>query len=162
MKNLKKLFLLITFLFIASCSSSEDSNTSIVLAVTGSIDTSALLNLQGNDATALVTLNGLPAGNYVSEASIDDEVSYKINTNSSNIEVVILDFFYTSGNRELWEKGIQIAVDTQSSPRVASLKVLSGAIGDEVKFGFTFALKINGIVDLNTIYIVDPKIKIRS
>lgn len=162
MKSYKFFFLLVAILIIGSCSSSEDSNTSIVLAVTGSIDTSALLNLQGNDATALVTLNGLPAGNFASEISIGDKVSYKINTNSSSVEVVILDFFYTSGNRELWEKGIQIAVNTQSSPRVASLKVLSGAMGDEVKFGFTFALKTNGVVNLNTTYIVDPKIKIRS
>ncbi|QOD60808.1 hypothetical protein H9I45_15940 [Polaribacter haliotis] len=162
MKNVKIIFLLFVATFITSCSSSDDDNLISNLTVSGTIDTNALISLNGNDATALVFFNGKPAATFVTEAGVGDEVSYKINSSSANVEIVIIDFFYTSGNREFWTNGIEIFVDTKSTPTVAALKVKSGVAGDEVKFGFTFALKTNGVLDLNTTYIVDPKIKIRS
>lgn len=161
MKKIIKLFLVITVISFASCNSSDDE-LSGNLKVTGSIEVSELANLTNNDATALVTLNGEAAATYTTEASIGTEISYEVTTTSSNVEIVILDFFYTSGNRELWEVGIEQTVDSQSSVSVASLKVINGLVGDEVKFGFTFALKTNGVLDTTTTYIVDPKIRVRS
>lgn len=161
MKKTIKLFLVITVISFTSCNSSDDE-LSGNLKVTGSIEVSELANLTNNDATALVTLNGEAAATYTTEASIGTEISYEVTTTSSNVEIVILDFFYTSGNRELWEIGIEQTVDSQSSVSVASLKVINGLVGDEVKFGFTFALKTNGVLDTTTTYIVDPKIRVRS
>ena len=161
MKKLKVLFLLVTIVFISACGSSDDDSL-LDNDVSGLLDTSLLTNLVGNDATSLVTLNGQPAGTFTSEASIGDEVFYEVKTSSSDVEIVILSFFYDSGNQELWETGIERIIDRESSPAVASLKVLSGVVGDEVKFGFTFVLKTNGVVDFNTTYIVDPKIRVRS
>lgn len=160
MKNLKKLFIIVTVIFFTACNSSSDD--SITLKVTGAVDASLLATLATNDATKLVSLNGESAATQTTEIFIGDAVSYEVSSGSSNIEIVILDFFFTSGNREFWTNNIQITVDTQATPRVASLKVLGGAVGDEAKFGFTFALKTNGVVDLNTTYIVDPKIRVRS
>lgn len=162
MKKLINILFAITIVSLVSCSSSEDNIIPGEIEVSGSIHTSLLSNLTGNDATSLVSFNGESAATFVTEASVNDEISYEVITASSNVEVVILDFFYTSGDRELWEQGIEITVNTQSNPRVATLKVVNGAVGDEVKFGFTFALKTDGVVDLNTTYIVDPKIKVRS
>ena len=162
MKNLKKLVLIINVVFFLGCSSTDDNDGSVKITVSGSIDTTALVSLTGNDATALVTLNDEPAATQTTEVTTGNEVSYEINTGSSTTEIVILNFFYTSGNREFWENNIEITIDSQSNPTVASLKVLGGAVGDEAKFGFTFALKTNGVTDLNTTYIVDPKIRVRS
>lgn len=159
MKNI--LSILLFFVMLNSCSSTEDEDLTN-LNVIGSIDTTSLASLSGNDATALVTLNGEAAANFTSLAAIGDEISYTINTTNSNVEIVILDFFYTSGDRELWENGIEVIVDRQSSPSIASLKIIDGIVGNEVKFGFTFALKTNGVLDANTTYIVDPKIRVRS
>jgi hypothetical protein len=161
MKKIIRLFLVMTIICFASCNSSDDE-LSGVLKVKGSIDVSELTKLTSNDATALVSLNGEAAATYTTEASIGDEISYEVISTSSDVEIVILDFFYTSGNRELWEIGIEQTVDSQSSVSIASLKVINGLVGDEVKFGFTFALKTNGILDTTTTYIVDPKIRVRS
>ena len=162
MKNLKIIVFVITTILFVACSSSDNNDAPSKVAVIGSIDTNVLLSLSGNDATALVTLNGESAATQTTELAIGGEVSYKVNTASANVEIVILDFFFTSGNREFWTNNIQVNVNTQTSPSVATLTVLDGAVGDEVKFGFTFALKTNGVLDLNTTYIVDPKIRVRS
>jgi hypothetical protein len=163
MKYLKNIFVVtIILLFVACNTSEEDNDNPTIHNVVGTINTSALLSLTGNDATALVTLNGEPAGTFTSEASIGDEVFYEIKTTSPSVEIVIINFFYTSGDQELWETGIERIIDTGSSPTTASLKVLSGIVGNEVKFGFTFALKTNGVLDANTTYIVDPKLRVRS
>lgn len=160
MKNLRKLFAIVLIVFIAACNSSTDN--SITLEVSGSIDVSLLSTLVGNDATKVVSLNGESAATQTTEIFVGDSVSYEINTNSSVTEIVIIDFFFVSGNREFWENNVQITVDTDSNPRVAKLTVLGGAVGDEAKFGFTFAVKTNGVLDLNTTYIVDPKIRVRG
>lgn len=163
MKNLKIIVFVITTILFVACSSSDNNDAPSKVAVIGSIDTNVLLSLSGNDATALVTLNGESAATQTTELAIGGEVSYKVNTASANVEIVILDFFFTSGNREFWTNNIQVNVNTQTSPSVATLTVLDGAaVGDEAKFGFTFALKTNGVLDLNTTYIVDPKIRVRS
>ena len=162
MKNLKIIVFVITTILFVACSSSDNNDAPSKVAVIGSIDTNVLLSLSGNDATALVTLNGESAATQTTELAVGGEVSYKVNTASANVEIVILDFFFTSGNREFWTNNIQVNVNTQTSPSVATLTVLDGAVGDEVKFGFTFALKTNGVLDLNTTYIVDPKIRVRS
>ena len=162
MKNLKIIVFVITTILFVACRSSDNNDAPGKVAVLGSIDASALLSLSGNDATALVTLNGESAATQTTELAVGGEVSYKVNTASANVEIVILDFFFTSGNREFWTNNIQVNVNTQTSPSVATLTVLDGAVGDEVKFGFTFALKTNGVLDLNTTYIVDPKIRVRS
>lgn len=161
MKKLKNLFLLIVIVSIASCGSS-DGDSMLENDVSGALDTSLLADLVGNDATSLVTLNGQSAGTFTSEALIGDEISYEVKTSLSNVEIVIINFFYASGNQEFWKTGIERTIERELSPATASLKVLSGAVGDEVKFGFTFVLKTNGIIDLNTTYIVDPKIRVRS
>lgn len=145
---------------LASCSSNDDDVEN--LTVIGTIDLDALVSLQDNDATALVTLNGEPAATFTSEVAVGAEVSYKINSVSDDVEIVITDFFYTSGDREFWLNGIETSVDIEANPARATLRVLNGAAGDEVKFGFTFALKTNGVIDMDTTYIVDPKIKVRS
>ncbi|ARV05346.1 hypothetical protein BTO04_00960 [Polaribacter sp. SA4-10] len=158
---MKKLFLLVAILLTASCGSS-DCDFILENDVSGAIDTSLLADLVGNDATALVTLNGESARTFTSEALIGDEISYEIKTSLSNVEIVIINFFYTSGNQEFWKTGIERTIEIESSPATASLKVLRGAVGDEVKFGFTFVLKTDGVIDFNTTYIVDPKIRVRS
>lgn len=150
--------MVVTLISLSACSSSDEDTSN--LTVTGSLNMDALLTLQDNDATALVTLNGQAAATYTSEVAIGDEVSYVIETTSDTVEIVIVDFFYVSGDREFWTSGVENSVNIESS--TATLKVISGAVGDEAKFGFTFALKTNGVIDLSTTYIVDPKIKVRS
>ncbi len=151
---------MVTVVLLTACNSSSDD--SITLKVTGALDVSLLPSLIGNDATKIVSLNGESAATQTTEIFVGDAVSYEIETGSSATEIVITDFFFTSGNRDFWENNIQITVDTQSNPTVAKLTVLGGAVGDEAKFGFTFAIKTNGVIDLNTTYIVDPKIRVRS
>lgn len=160
MKNFKKLIILVVVVFLTACNSSSDN--SITLEVSGSIDVTQLPNLAGNDATKIVSLNGESAATQTTEIFVGDSVSYEINTGSATTEIVILDFFFTSGNREFWENNIQVNFNTQATPTTATLTLLGGAVGDEAKFGFTFAVKTNGILDLNTTYIVDPKIRVRG
>jgi hypothetical protein len=163
MKYLKNIFVVAIILLFVACSKSEEDNDNPTLQnVVGTIDTNSLLGLTGNDATTLVTLNGESAETFTSEVLIGDEVSYEIKTSSSNVEIVIINFFYTSGNQEFWEIGIEKNIDREAIPATASLKVLSGGVDDEVKFGFTFVLKTNGVTDLSTTYIVDPKLRVRS
>ena len=160
MKNIKVILLIVTVFLMISCNPSED-NEPTIHTVSGTIDTTALVNLASNDATSLVRLNGQPAETYTTEAAKNDEIFYNLTTAASNTEIVIIDFFFTSGNGDLWESGLERIIDTQSSTTIASIKVLSEKVGDEVKFGFTFALKTNGVLDSSKTYIVDPKIRIR-
>ncbi|WP_405565868.1 hypothetical protein [Polaribacter sp. Asnod6-C07] len=158
MKKIVQLFMAVMLISISACSTSDDETSNLI--VTGSLDVAALLTLQDNDATSLVSLNGEAAASYTSEVLVGEEIFYTIDTSSDAVEVVIIDFFYVSGDREFWDSGVESSVDVESS--VATLKVINGSVDDEAKFGFTFALKTNGIIDLNTTYIVDPKIRVRS
>ena len=79
-KKLKKLFILDRILFIASYSSSDNDFASMNQTVLRLLNTTALLNLAGNDATALTTLNGQPAGDCTSKVLTVGEVYCDVNS----------------------------------------------------------------------------------
>ena len=64
-----------------------------------------LNNLTGTDATALVTFGGVSAATFTTEAIIGDKISYEIVTSSTDTEIRITQFNYSSGDVLLWEEG---------------------------------------------------------
>ena len=165
MKNLKVL-LILSVIFVFSCSSDDEPDrTPIVQEINGTIDLTALAALTGQDATALVSFNGVPAADHLVEAIVGDDIIYKVSTSDPNTFVVFSDFTYFSGSEELWGDGLQQFFGNSSgsaSSWVEGFTVLEGAItDDEVKFDIGFQLEVNGVVQIGD-YFIDPKLKIRD
>lgn len=161
MKNLKLLFIA-TLIVFSSCSSSDDDEvdtTPITQEAKATLDLNALASMSGNDATSLIQFNGTPAGQFTSEALIGDKILYKINTNDATTIVRFTNYSYSSGSEELWGE-IDFVNDGNW---LAGLEIQDGATNDdEVKFDIEFQLEVNGVLQTNKTYIIDPKIKIRS
>lgn len=165
MKNVKKIQLFITLLFITclvSCSSSENEDIRIdpiEQKVEMTVNLSAILGLQGNDATAFVTFdNGQTADQHVTEAIVGDKIFYEIKNLPANVEFSYEEFKYSSGDRELFSSLKQI----RENGVLKGLEIPVGAkVGAEVKFDIIFTIVTSGVKD-DKQFVLDPKLKIRA
>ena len=161
MKRIKFL-LVLTFVVFASCSKDEVIDTTPkTQEVKATIDATSLTNLAGNDATSLVTFDGVPAATHTTEAIVGDRIEYKVDTSDPNTIVRFTEYQYASGSRSLWENGLETVQN--DGDWLVGLRVRQGAIsGQELKFNMKFILEVNGVLQTNKVYIIDPKIKIKS
>ena len=167
MKKLKNLLLLLLVSFIISCSNSEeqDPTTPIVIDVSGNVDVTALDNLLGNDATALVTFGGVSAATFTSEVIPGDKLEYKITNSSTTTEIRIINFRFnptgSTANFDDWDLNFIAVADTINVPAKAYIDVNSSASGEDTyKFDIDFKVYKNGVSD-GKIFFADPKIKIK-
>jgi hypothetical protein len=156
-----KLLLIITLITFISCSSNDDMDTIPMLQeVKATLDLTALANLTGNDATHLIKFNGVSAEQYTSVAIAGDQIIYKIETNDPTTIVRITKYEYTSGSMEVWKclrpintNGWQVGLKVNEDSTENNL---------ECKFDIQFQLEVNGVLQTNKTYIIDPKIRIRA
>ena len=160
MKKFKLLFLVALIAF-SSCSSNDDSETTPgVQEIKATIDLNALSNLSGNDATSLITFNGVPAAQHITDALVGDEVLYIIDTDDASTVIRYTEYRYASGDDNLWGSLESVHDGTGW---LVGLKVSEGAeLENEVKFDMQFQLEVNGVLQTNKTYLIDPKIKIRA
>ena len=159
MKNFK-LLLLITLVTFISCSSDDDmSTTPIVQEVKATLDLNALANLTGNDATHLIKFNGVAADQFTSQVIAGDQIIYKIETNDPTTIVRFTNYQYTSGSMELWKclkpvstAGWQVGLMVNEDSTDNNL---------ECKFDMHFQLEVNGVLQTQKTYLIDPKIRIK-
>jgi len=155
------LLLIITLITFNSCSSSDDMDvTPMTQEVKATLDLNALANISGNDATALIKFNGVAADQFTSDVIPGDQITYKIETNDPTTIVRFQKYEYTSGSNELWVclKPLNTEgwlVGFMVNPDATENNV-------EVKFNMLFQLEVNGVLQTQKTYIIDPKIKIRS
>lgn len=159
MRKLKFLLPLMLLAF-SSCTSSDDSETTpTTLEVKTTLDLSELAKLTGNDATALIKFYGTPADQYTTDAIIGDKVTYVIETNDATTIVRFTDYKYTSGSDNLWS----FLEKVNEGGWLVGLEVKQGAEIDQVtKFDISFQLEVNGVLQTQKTYLVDPKIRIRA
>ena len=160
MKNFK-LLLIVTLLTFISCSSNDDMDTvPMIQEVKATLDLNALASITGNDATHLIKFNGIAADQFTSEVIAGDQIIYKINTNDPTTIVRFTNYQYTSGSMELWEclkpvstAGWQVGLMVNEDSTDNNL---------ECKFDMHFQLEVNGILQTQKTYLIDPKIRIRA
>ena len=160
MKNFK-LLLIITLLTFISCSSNDDMDTvPMIQEVKATLDLAALASITGNDATHLIKFNGIAADQFTSEVIAGDQIIYKINTNDPTTIVRFTNYQYTSGSMELWKclkpvstAGWQVGLMVNEDSTDNNL---------ECKFDMHFQLEVNGILQTQKTYLIDPKIRIRA
>lgn len=160
MKNFKLLLIIMLLTFI-SCSSGDDMDTTpMIHEVKATLDLNALANIAGNDATALIKFNGVAADQYTSDVIPGDQVTYKIETNDPTTIVRFNKYEYTTGSTDLWE----CLKPINTNGWLVGLMVNEAATENnvEVKFNIQFQLEVNGTLQTQKTYIIDPKIKIRS
>ena len=163
------LILIVSVFILSACSSNKndvDPTAPMDISVEGSVDVNALNSLAGNDATALVTINGQSAATFTTESIPGDKIDYKINASSSNTEIRIINFRFnlaaSTASFDDWEINFIPVVDTISNPAKAYINVDARAVaGDEYKFDIDFKVYTNGVSD-GKIYYADPKIRIKS
>lgn len=156
-----KLLLIITLITFVSCSSNDDMDTVPMLQeVKATLDLNALASITGNDATHLIKFNGVAADQFTSVVIAGDQVTYKIETNDPTTIVRITKYEYTSGSMELWKclkpidnAGWQVGLMVNEDSTELNL---------ECKFDIQFQLEVNGVLQTNKTYIIDPKIRIRA
>ena len=160
MKNFK-LILFIALIAFSSCSSNDDSETTPgVQEIKATLNLSALSSLSGNDATSLITFNGVPAAQHTTEALVGDEIVYIIDTDDPSTVIRYTEYRYASGDDNLWGSLESVHDGTGW---LVGLKVNEDAeLENECKFDMQFQLEVNGVLQTNKTYLIDPKIKIRS
>ena len=161
-----KVLLIVCLISVFSCSSDDEPDrTPIVQEINATLDLVALAALTGNDATALITFNNVPAADHITEVIVGDEIIYKVTTSDPNTFVVFSDFTYFSGSEDLWNDGMEFDFGNSSGSLdswIEGFTILESALtDDEVKFDIGFNLEINGEVQLES-YFIDPKLKIRD
>ena len=159
MKKIKFLLFVIIITF-SSCSSNDDSETTpTTLEIKTTVDLTALENLTGNNATALIKFYGIPADQYTTDAIIGDKVTYTIETGSSTTVVRLSNYEYDSGSDDLWANLEKV----NEGGFLVGLEVKQGAeIDQEAKFNIYFQLEKNGVLQTQKTYLVDPKIRIKA
>ena len=159
MKKLK-LILILVLVGFSSCSGDDMDTTPMTQEVKATLDLNALANLTDNDATHLIKFNGVAADEFMSVVIAGDQITYKIETNDPTTIVRITKYQYTSGSMDLWKclKPLNIA-GWQVGLMVNEA---STEINLECKFNIQFQLEVNGVLQTQKTYLIDPKIRIKA
>lgn len=187
MKNFKLLFIAILAITFISCDSDDDSNTLTNDTPTVSFDVDAVIALPAfSDITSLVTVNGQPAADYLSELEVGARLILERPDGLLVSDILLYDFLVVFDT-----EGIEIGFDNNllSSDSNLSLIVPDGEPSDyygangfpdfetgvptiiieavdndqtDVDYKYEFDITIERGGTVFGPYTIDPKIRIKS